>query len=81
MLSLTKKEPKSHTDAKLCYICGKRILKYLSKNINYWKVRDHCHYTGRYRCTAHSICNLKFNEPNEVPVIFIMVQTIIIILS
>ena len=47
--------------AKLCYICRKGILKKLSKSINYQKVRDHCHYTGRYRGAAHNICNLKFN--------------------
>ena len=38
-----KEEVKSHQDAKVCYICGKRILKKLSKSINYRKVRDHCH--------------------------------------
>ena len=47
MLPLTKEELKSHQDAKLCYISGKRILKKLSKTINYWEVRDHCHYTGK----------------------------------
>ena len=47
ILLLTKEELKSHQDAKVCYICGKRILKRFSKSINYWKVRDHCHYTGK----------------------------------
>ena len=42
----------------------------LSKSINYWKVRDHCHHTGKYRDAAHSICNLKFKVPNEIPIIF-----------
>ena len=42
----------------------------LCKSINYWKVRDHCHYTGKYRGAAHSICNLKFKVPNEILVIF-----------
>ena len=55
---------------KVCYICGKRILKKLSKSINYWKVRDHCHYTGKYRRAAHSICNLELNVPKEIPVVF-----------
>ena len=44
MFLLTKEEPKSHQDAEVCYICGKKTLKKLSKSINYWKVRDHCHY-------------------------------------
>ena len=30
-----------------------------------------CQYTGgKYRAAAHSICNLKFNVPNEVPAVF-----------
>ena len=52
------------------YICGKRILKTFAKDKNCGKVRDHCHYTGKYRGAAHSICNLKFNKPNEIPVVF-----------
>ena len=63
------KKIKSHQDAKEYYICGKRILKKFANN-NYWQVRDHCHYTGKYRGAAHSICNLKFNVPNEIPVVF-----------
>ena len=45
-------------------------MKKNAKDINYWKVRDHCHYTVKYRGTAHSICNLKFKVPNEIPVVF-----------
>ena len=48
----------------------KKNLKKLSKSIHYWKVRDHCHYTGKYRGAAHSIYNLKFSVPNEIPVVF-----------
>ena len=70
MLALTKEELKSHQDAKICYICGKRILKKLSKSINYRKVRDHCHHTGKYGGAVHSICNFKFNVPNEIPEVF-----------
>ena len=39
MLPLTKEKLKLHQDAKICYICGKKILRKLSKSINYWKVR------------------------------------------
>ena len=31
LLSLTKEELKSHQDAKICYICGKKMLKNFSK--------------------------------------------------
>ena len=34
------------------------------------KVRDHCHYTGKYRGAAHSICNLRYKIPREIPVVF-----------
>ena len=51
-------------------LCGKIILKNFSKSINHCKVRDHCHYKGKYRGVAHSICNLEFNAPNEFPVGF-----------
>ena len=40
------------------------------KKKNYDKVRDHCHYTGKYRGAAHKICNLPYNTPRQVPVIF-----------
>ena len=38
--------------------------------MNYQKVRDYCHYTSKYRGAAHSFCNLKFNMPNEIPIVF-----------
>ena len=70
MLPLTTEELKSHEDARPCYICKRRILRKLSKSINYWKVRDHCHYSGKYRGEVNSIYNSKFSVPNEIPVVF-----------
>ena len=70
MLPLTKEELKSHQDAKVCYICGKQILKKLSKSINYRKVKDHYHYTRKYKDAAHNICNLKFKVLNKILVVF-----------
>ena len=32
------------------------------------KVRDHCHYTEKFRGAAHSICNLRYKVPQEIPV-------------
>ena len=34
------------------------------------KVRDHCHYTGKYRGAAHSNCNLKYKTTKKIPVVF-----------
>ena len=32
------------------------------------KVGDHCHFTGKFRGAAHSICNLHNKVPGEIPV-------------
>ena len=47
-----------------------QFTKIIAKDKNYLKVRDHCHFNGKYRGTAHSICNFRFNVPNEIPVVF-----------
>ena len=39
-------------------------------NKNYHKVRDHCHYTGIYWGSTHSICKLRYKTPKEIPVVF-----------
>ena len=68
MLPLIKEKLKSHQNAKACNICRKTILKKVSQSISSKKVQ--CHYTGKYRGAAHSICNLKFNLLNETPLVF-----------
>ena len=40
------------------------------KDETYCKVRDHCHYTGEHKGAAQSICNLKYNVPNKIPIVF-----------
>ena len=70
MLTLTKKEQKLHEDATAYYICGKRLPKMFAKDKNHGKVRDHFLSTGKNRGAAHRICNLRFNVPNEIPVVF-----------
>ena len=51
------------------YICKKRFSTD-DNNKKYHKVRDHCHYNGRYRGAAHDICNLRYKIPKETPVVF-----------
>ena len=36
----------------------------------YYKVRDHFHYTGKYRGAAHDICNLRYKIPKEILIVF-----------
>ena len=35
----------------------------------YCKVRDHCHYNGKFRSAAHNICNQRYREQREIPVV------------
>ena len=73
MISLTVEENKSYEKQKVCYTCKKEF----SSDENdkdafklYHKVRDHCHYTGKFRGAAHSIFNLRYKTPKEIPVVF-----------
>ena len=36
----------------------------------YDKVKDHCHYTGKYRGAAHNISNLRYKLPKQIPIVF-----------
>ena len=67
MISLTVKEEIYHNKQKICYICKKEFNKNDKKQ---QKVRDHSHYTGKYRDAAHNICNLRYKVPKEIPVVF-----------
>ena len=40
------------------------------KNKKYYKVRDHCHYSGKYTGAAQGICNLSYKIPKEILVVF-----------
>ena len=69
MIPLTKKEERMHNKQKVCYIC-KKGFSTDDNNKKYHKVRDHCHYTGKYRGAAHNTCNLRYKTPKEIPVVF-----------
>ena len=62
MIPLTKEEEDNYNKANICYIC--------KKEFNNDKVRDHCHFTGKYRGAAHNTCNLRYKIPKNIPVIF-----------
>ena len=48
---------------KICHICE----KYFKKDDR--KVRDHCHYSGKFLGAAHNKCNLKRKEIKEIPIL------------
>ena len=61
---LTKKEWKIYKLSTKCHICYKPF------TLGDPKVRDHCHYTGFYRGSVHSLCNLRYKVPSYIPVVF-----------
>ena len=64
MYELNDRQLEEHKNAKKCHVCLK---EFFSNDI---KVRDHCHYTDRYRGAAHSSCNLMYKIPDYIPVVF-----------
>ena len=58
----TEEDTKHFNNASDCWICGEEL-----END---RVRDHCHFTGRYRGPAHNKCNLKYRKPKNISVFF-----------
>ena len=65
MFPLTDKEWKTFREAEVCWLCRKEF-----GGDNLRKVRDHCHFSGKFRGAAHSLCNFKFQRPKFTPVFF-----------
>ena len=59
-----KRENERFLKATKCWICNKEFEE------GDKKVRDHCHFTGKYRGAAHNSCNLRYRIPNFTPVVF-----------
>ena len=71
MTPLTSDAAALYQSQKQCYICGKTFCydKEQEKRFKlHKKVRDHCHFTGKFRGAAHCICNLRYKELQETPV-------------
>ena len=67
MVPLTTKEEICYDKQKICYICKKGFNNNGKKQ---QKVKDHCHYTGKYRGAAHNICSLRYKVLKEIPIVF-----------
>ena len=71
MIPLTDNANKYYEEQKECYIYQKEFCCDKNQKMKFKlckKVRDHCHYTGKFRGAAHSICNLRYKVPQEIPV-------------
>ena len=62
-----KEEEERYNKETKCWICKG---EFDDKDKDKEKVKDHCHYTGRYRGAAHNKCNLNYRKPNFTPVVF-----------
>ena len=73
MIPLTDKENDSYEEQKVCYICKKEFITDKNDENAFklcHKARDNCHYTRKFRGSAHSICNLRYETPKKIPVVF-----------
>ena len=64
MNPLTPKEMDRYKRSERCHICFKPFKE------DKPKVRDHCHYSGRYRGPAHTKCNLQYKILSYIPIMF-----------
>ena len=73
-IEMADEDKKDFETATHCFICGdkfKNSYKNEKEAEKYKKVRDHCHFTGKYRGCAHSMCNLNYcNRHFKIPVVF-----------
>lgn len=65
-MNLTEEEEKHFQTTSICHICNKEA----TFNSDNYKVRDHCHITGKYRGVAHNNCNLQYRYTYKFPCIF-----------
>lgn len=63
MNELSDGENSEFNSATICYLCEKEFSE------QDYKVKDHCHLSGKYRGAAHNSCNLQFQLPKKIPLI------------
>ena len=71
MISLTHEENNFYKEQEACHICKEKFcMDKDDKNCkSKRKIKDHCHYTGKFRGAVHSKCNLSYKVPKDIPII------------
>ena len=71
IVPLSHEENNFYNEQEILYICKEKFCvdKDDKDYINRKKVKDHCHYTGKFRGAAHSKCNLNYKVPKDIPII------------
>ena len=71
MIPLTYEENKPYKEQEQCHKCEEKF--YMDKDDedykNKRKVKDHCHYAGKFRRAAHSKCNLSYKVLKDISII------------
>ena len=61
-MEMTVVDVRAFETATICSIC--------SQELGVYRIRDHCHVTGKYRGAAHNACNLNMKQRERIPVFF-----------
>ena len=69
IIPLTKKEKSTIKNKKPVIYMKKRFVWIKMMKIIKKRVKDHCHYTGKFRGAARSKCNLNYKVPKDIPII------------
>ena len=71
IIPLTKEENKPYKEQETCYICEQKfcIGKDDENYKNSKKVKEHWHYTRKFRGAPHSKFNLNYKVPKDIPII------------
>ena len=68
-MSLSEEQEHIYKYSKCCHICNQPFLFSKDAPISEYKVRDHCHRTGKFRGAAHNKCNINYFSNRFLPII------------
>ena len=68
---MKKKKQEEQEEQEACHICKEKFCmdENDENDENRRMVKDHCHYTGKFRGATHRICNLRYKVPENIPVV------------